>query len=131
MDFKLIFSNIFIFVLFYYLFKLFDKKYIYYKSYTIGYWLGFVLIFVVPAVFADAICFFSPPLWVALSVIYLATAGCASVWYGLTTYNKEKLEKEGIVPEHFLIKNPKVFKVIAFFPIVSFSIAIILIVFLK
>lgn len=131
MDFKLIFANMFILILIYYMFKLFDEKYRYCKAYTLGYWLGFIGVFILPLIFVNLICFFSLPLWVALAVFYLATISIVFYWYGFKEYNKERLIKEGIKSNNFWAQNPKMFTAITFFPVIIFTIAIILIVFLK
>ena len=115
-------------IIMYYAFKRFDRRYAYCKAYTFGYISGLLFIYLIPVLVFDIGLFINVSGKAALFSLYIASIGCVSGWYGFRAYNKERFKKEGIVSEHFLVQNPKIFSIIAFIPIVMFSIATILII---
>ena len=127
MELKYIFANIILISILYYAFKLFDRKYTYCKRYTFGYIIGFMFVYLMPMVIFD-IGYFVDVSWkLILFSFYMASLSGVFFWYGFRAYNKERLEKEGIVSNNFLAQNPKIFTIICFMPIVMCNVLIILI----
>ena len=130
MELKYILANIMIIVVLYDVFKRFNRRYSYCKTYTWGYAIGFLFVFIIPPIIIDLAFFIDMPWQILLSIFNIAALGFVIYWHGIMAYNKEKIKKEGVCPNPTLVANPKMFKTIVYSYFIMSIIATLIVLFL-
>lgn len=130
MEIKYILTNIILISILYYAFKLFDREYSYCRTYTFGYIIGFISVYLMPMAIFD-IGYFVDVSWkLVLFSFNLIGLGFVISWHGFMAYNKEKIKNEGVCPNPTLVANPKMFKTIVYSYFIMTIIATLIVLFL-